>query len=128
MVRKLDLKFYFVLILFLLFCSFSCFAFTNLKRSVAIVRVLNKQTGKVSDFEIAVGTSKIIDDLVVDIKVCYSRPDDEVEENSLFVEIKELGISLKSHKSIFSGWMFSSSVSLNSLEHPVYDLWILKCK
>lgn len=29
---------------------------------------------------------------------------------------------------IFSGWMFASSPGLNSLEHPVYDVWVIDCK
>ena len=29
--------------------------------------------------------------------------------------------------SVFSGWMFASSPTLNSLEHPVYDVWVLRC-
>ena len=27
---------------------------------------------------------------------------------------------------IFTGWMFSSTPSLNSLEHPINDIWLLK--
>lgn len=29
---------------------------------------------------------------------------------------------------IFRGWMFASSPALNSLEHPVYDVWVIDCK
>ena len=29
---------------------------------------------------------------------------------------------------IFRGWMFASSPALNSLEHPVYDVWVVDCK
>lgn len=29
---------------------------------------------------------------------------------------------------IFAGWMFESSPALNSLEHPVYDVWVIDCK
>ncbi len=28
---------------------------------------------------------------------------------------------------LFSGWMFASSPALSSLEHPVYDIWVLDC-
>lgn len=28
---------------------------------------------------------------------------------------------------IFKGWMLSSSPALNAIEHPVYDVWLLKC-
>ena len=28
---------------------------------------------------------------------------------------------------VFEGWMFSSSPSLSSLEHPINDIWLLNC-
>lgn len=31
-------------------------------------------------------------------------------------------------ENIFRGWMFASSPALNSLEHPVYDVWVIDCK
>ncbi|WP_147303681.1 DUF2155 domain-containing protein [Parvularcula marina] len=29
---------------------------------------------------------------------------------------------------LFRGWMFASSPSLNAIEHPVYDVWVIDCK
>ena len=29
---------------------------------------------------------------------------------------------------VFRGWMFASSPSLNAMEHPVYDVWVIDCK
>ncbi|MAN73150.1 MAG: cellulase [Henriciella sp.] len=29
---------------------------------------------------------------------------------------------------LFSGWMFASSPGLSALEHPVYDVWVIRCK
>ncbi|MEM9233324.1 MAG: DUF2155 domain-containing protein [Pseudomonadota bacterium] len=29
---------------------------------------------------------------------------------------------------LFTGWMFASSPSLNAMEHPVYDVWVIDCK
>ncbi|KCZ83625.1 hypothetical protein HAD_13524 [Hyphomonas adhaerens MHS-3] len=28
---------------------------------------------------------------------------------------------------LFSGWMFASSPGLSALEHPVYDIWVIRC-
>ena len=44
-------------------------------------------------------------------------------ENYAYINIKDS----HSDKVIFSGWMFSSTPSLNSLEHPINDIWLLKC-
>ena len=45
-------------------------------------------------------------------------------ENYAYIVIKDL----KNNKHIFKGWMFSSSPSINSLEHPINDIWLLECK
>ena len=29
---------------------------------------------------------------------------------------------------LFSGWMFASSPGLSALEHPVYDVWVIRCR
>ena len=29
---------------------------------------------------------------------------------------------------LFSGWMFASTPGLSALEHPVYDVWVIRCK
>ena len=28
---------------------------------------------------------------------------------------------------VFNGWMFSSSPSITPFDHPVYDVWLIKC-
>ena len=33
-----------------------------------------------------------------------------------------------SAKQVFSGWMHASSPSLNGLQHPLYDVWVISCK
>ena len=43
-----------------------------------------------------------------------------------FIKIK----SLKRNKDdvfVFNGWMFSSSPSIAPFDHPVYDIWLIKC-
>ena len=29
---------------------------------------------------------------------------------------------------LFSGWMFASTPGLSALEHPVYDVWVIRCR
>jgi len=30
-------------------------------------------------------------------------------------------------KPVFKGWMIASSPALNALDHPRYDVWVLRC-
>ncbi|MDA9185982.1 DUF2155 domain-containing protein [Planktomarina sp.] len=34
----------------------------------------------------------------------------------------------KDKAQLFNGWMVASSPALNALEHPRYDVWVLRCK
>ena len=115
--------------------SNTCFGFTNLPQNKATIRALNKQTGRTKDIEIPVGTQTIFENILIDMKACFTRPEDETPENTSFVQITEINTdykeelsSVKKGKLIFSGWMFSSSPSLVAMEHPNYDIWLLECK
>ena len=110
-------------------------AFTNLPQNKSIIRALNKQTGRTKDIEIAVGENQIFENILINIYACYTRPEYETPENSVFVKISETTSSYKEEintvkegKTIFSGWMFSSNPSLSAMEHPNYDIWLLECK
>ena len=42
-------------------------------------------------------------------------------------QIKDKNISSKNIVFIFNNWMFTSYPSLNSFDHPNYDIWLEKC-
>jgi hypothetical protein len=31
-------------------------------------------------------------------------------------------------RQVFKGWMFADSPSVNPMQHPVYDAWLIACK
>lgn len=113
----------------------------------AMLRALDKVTGRSTDFEIEVGVPKIFGSLRVDLKTCFQRPPEEPPESAAFMTVtvasskqvetmavprnlteEELQVSERDDADIrFSGWMFASSPGLNALEHPVYDVWVIAC-
>lgn len=110
-------------------------AFTNLPQNTALIRALNKQTGKTKDIEIPVNDERMFENILIKVFSCYTRPEDETPENSAFIKVNETNTSYKEElnsvkqgATIFSGWMFSSSPSLVAMEHPNYDIWLLECK
>ena len=118
-----------------LFTTNSVNAFTNLPQNKALIRALNKQTGKTKDIEIPVNDEQMFENILIKVFSCYTRPEDETPENSAFIKVNETNTSYKEElnsvkqgKLIFSGWMFSSSPSLVAMEHPNYDIWLLECK
>ena len=42
--------------------------------------------------------------------------------------IKDLSNKKDDKVFVFNGWTFSSSVTLRTFDHPVYDLWVTGCE
>ena len=95
-------------------------------QEVAIVRWLDKVTGRVSTFNVNVGEPVTIGSLTVEIKECVAQPIEEGPESAAFFLILD-NRKIKDKPELFSGWMCSSSPALSALENAVYDLWLLGC-
>jgi hypothetical protein len=98
----------------------------RLKNPVALFAGLDKITGLITTFDVAVDETKQFGSLIVRPRVCYSRPPEEEPKTTSFVEVEEIGLNHKKRR-IFSGWMFAESPGLNAVEHPVYDVWLTAC-
>ena len=116
----------FIVFLFSVFVSFSTRA-TELPMDIAVLRGLDKVTGRISTFSIPVGQTGTFGRTFVVPEACYTRPPEESPENSAFLYVFEK--SLKGENiELFKGWMFSSNPALSSMEHPVYDIWVIACE
>ncbi len=97
------------------------------KNPTAVFAGLDKITGRIISFEVAVNETVQFGALQLTPKVCYSRPVAEKPQTTGFVEVEEITLSNEA-KRLFNGWMFASSPGLNAIEHPVYDIWLTGCK
>lgn len=98
----------------------------RLKNPVALFAGLDKITGTITTFEVAIDETMQFGSLVVRPRVCYSRPPEEEPKTTTFVEVEEIGLNREKRR-IFTGWMFAESPGLNAVEHPVYDVWLTAC-
>ena len=87
---------------------------------------LDKVAARVNTVSGKVGSSVKFGTLEIIARTCVSRPPEETPENAAFLEIYQLGG--KDKPRVFSGWMFASSPALSALDHPVYDIWVLRCE
>lgn len=93
----------------------------------AIFAGLDKITGRIISFEVAINETVQFGALRLTPRACYTRPPTETPNTDGFVEVDE--ITLKGEvKRIFTGWMFAASPGLNAVEHPIYDVWLTACK
>ena len=56
----------------------------------------------------------------------HGMPASETPETSAFLQIDDHRPD-QGAKHVFSGWMYASSPSLNGMEHPLYDVWVINC-
>ena len=102
------------------------------QHETATLRGLDKITGRSTDLEMKVGETVVFGALVVDLQVCFQTPPDFPPESAAFLQVRTvrpagLAAEIEHDDMIFSGWMFASSPGLNALEHPVYDVWVIRC-
>ena len=114
-----------------------------IRHPTAVFAGLDKITGRIINFDVAIDETVQFGTLQVTPRVCNSRPQTEAPLTTTFVEVDEqqpkpdqrrdpdnpgrIPIKYES-KRIFSGWMFASSPGLHGVEHPVYDVWLVNCK
>ncbi len=97
------------------------------KRPIAVFAGLDKITGRIISFEVAIDETVQFGSLQITPRVCYNRPPTEAPRTDAFAEVDEVEAD-KSLKRIFTGWMFADSPGLHGIEHPVYDIWLTACK
>lgn len=90
------------------------------------LRALDKITARTLTFIAHVGTTIQYGPLFISIKACRSAPPIENPETATFLQIWQHNAK-KEPEWVFSGWMFASSPALSSMNHPIYDVWVLEC-
>lgn len=91
--------------------------------SGAVLRGLDKYSGEVVDITLPVGTSAKFGRLIVTLTECRFPAGDPSGNAFAGLQILEDG----KDEIVFSGWMVASSPALNALEHPRYDIWVMRC-
>ena len=67
------------------------------------------------------------ENLLIKILKCQNSEFDDNPEVTAYLQVRDITIKDKDKVFIFNGWTFSSSPSLRTFDHPVYDIWLLKC-
>lgn len=89
-----------------------------------VLRGLDKVNASVTDIELQSGQSTEYGRLTVRLGECRYPEGDAAGDAFAFLTITDT----VSGDEVFSGWMVASSPALNALEHPRYDVWVLRCK
>ncbi|WP_071674619.1 DUF2155 domain-containing protein [Nioella nitratireducens] len=88
----------------------------------ARLRVLDKTVGRSNDLTLANGETSVLGRISVQLLECRYPEESPDTDAYAHLRITDLdGVEL------FNGWMIASSPALSALEHPRYDVWVLRC-
>lgn len=98
----------------------------QIETNTAQMHAMDKITGRVNIIEVPVNGEVKFGTFSVVVRSCKTNAEGEVPENYAFVDVTDKSFD-KEEFNIFKGWMISSSPAVNAVEHPIYDVWLLKC-
>lgn len=102
---------------------------TPMEDRVAVIGLLNKRNNSTQNLEMKPGESRRVGNVIVRLQACEKTPPWEMpKETGAFVQVLVQGRGQDDFSTIFSGWIFKNSPSLNVVEHPIYDVWVKDCK
>ncbi|MBC6442507.1 MAG: DUF2155 domain-containing protein [Rhodobacteraceae bacterium] len=92
--------------------------------AAAQLRALDMITGRTRDISLAVGDTTIYEHLMISVTACH-YPGNNIDGDAFaYLKIRDV----RESEARFEGWMIASSPALSALEHPRYDVWVLRCK
>ena len=116
----------FILILFLII-SFDTYSSDNLEGGFTDIKILDKISSKNTLIKLKNGEDTIYKDLLIKSMKCKNSEFDDNPEITAYIQVSDLTNKDKDDVFVFNGWMFSSSPSIAPFDHPVYDIWLVRC-
>jgi len=121
------IKFYTLIIIFSLFVFSNLYSENNLEGNFTDIKILDKISSKNELIKITNGEEIKYKDLQIKSIKCKNSEFDDDPEITAYIQVKDLTNKNKDDVFVFNGWMFSSSPSIAPFDHPVYDIWLIKC-
>ena len=91
------------------------------------VKILDKLSSKNKLLQLKIGKDYIFKNLNLKVLKCKNSEFDDDPEITSYLQVRDLNNKDNNEVFVFNGWTFSSSPSIQVFDHPVYDLWILRC-
>ena len=91
------------------------------------LKALDKITAKTSTLSIKLGEEKYFGNLKIKPLKCIASDIDQPPDTVAYLQVTDISDKKNDQVFVFNGWTFSSSPTLRSLDHAIYDLWLLGC-
>ena len=113
-------------ILFFLFTTISL-SKSQLEGSFTEIKILDKISSKNTSLKLKNGQLLKFKDLSIQSLKCKNSEFDDNPEITAYIQVRDLSNQNNDEVFVFNGWMFSSSPSITPFDHPIYDVWLVKC-
>ena len=100
---------------------------TNIQGTEIEIKILDKVSSKNYKVKISIGEEKVFKNISIKPLKCKNSEFDDNPEIIAYLQVKDLKDTDNDEVFVFNGWTFSSSPSINTFDHPVYDIWLIKC-
>jgi hypothetical protein len=87
---------------------------------------LNKVTAKSKELSLKLNEPQYFGNIQIELHKCLKNPDPYNEDNYMLLTITEHKID-DDLIVIFQGWLISSSLSISTFEHPIYEIFAKNC-
>ena len=118
--------FLYLIIFFFLFTSIS-YSKSQLEGSFNEIKILDKISSKNTSLKLKNGQLLKFKDLSIKSLKCKNSEFDDNPEITAYIQVRDLSNQSNDEVFVFNGWMFSSSPSITPFDHPIYDVWLVKC-
>tara|TARA_B100001146_G_scaffold11861_1_gene9592 strand:+ start:368 stop:898 length:531 start_codon:yes stop_codon:yes gene_type:complete len=92
------------------------------------IKALDKITAKTSLIRLGIGEKKFFGPLEIKALKCQLSENNDFIDTVAYLQVKDLSAKDNNQVFLFNGWTFASSPTLQSIDHPIYDLWITGCE
>ena len=91
--------------------------------AAARLRALDTIVGTVSELSVTVGETAQFGRLTITVSECRYLPENPSTHSYAFVTVSES----PDQTQVFSAWMIAAAPALSAMEHPRYDIWLIRC-
>ena len=77
---------------------------------------------------IGIGEKKYFGSLEIKALKCQLSENNEFIDAVAYLQVKDLDAKDNNQVFLFNGWTFASNPTFQSIDHPIYDLWITGCE
>ena len=116
----------FFIFFFVIFTAYSN-SKSKLEGNFTDIKILDKISSKNTLLKLKNGELLKFKDLSIQSLKCKNSEFDDNPEITAYIQVRDLTNKNNNEVFVFNGWMFSSSPSISPFDHPIYDVWLVKC-